>query len=121
MAAMKSFPDDDEIQRQGCRAIGNAFFHTINNPTIDKAMDRFVHKLNGIELVVTVMKKFQNNALVQHGGCWVLKQLSRKQVLRDALKKRGALSAVGEAAEKHDGDKVKLYATVFFNNMFGNK
>ena len=115
-AAMKSFPDDDDIQGKGCTAIGNAFYFT--NPTIEEAMARFVHKLNGIELVVSVMKKFQNNYSVPERGCHVLEQLSRKQVLRDALKKGGALSAVGGATEKHDGNSLQLAATAFFKNMF---
>ena len=116
MAAMKSFPDDAGIQAGGCNAIGNAFCWP--NPTTDEAMARFVHKLNGIELVVLVMKKFQNNASVQQMGCCVLRQLSRIEALRDALKKRGALSAVGEATEKHDDNDVQVCATAFFKNMF---
>lgn len=117
MAAMKSFPDDDDINGHGCNAIGNAFFFGFN-PTIDEAKARFVHKLNGIELVVPVMKKFQNNELVQEMGCQVLQLLSRKQVLCDALRKGGALSAVGEATEKHDGNHLRSAAAAFFKNMF---
>jgi len=119
MAAMKSFPDDDDIQSVGCNAIGNAIYYT--DPTIDEAMARFVHKLNGIELVVPMMKKFQNNASVQDMGCHVLNCLSRKQVLHDALRKGGAISAVGEATEKHDDNGLQSHATGFFKNMFGNK
>jgi hypothetical protein len=117
MAAMKSFPDDDDINCSGCNAIGHAFYFT--NPTIDEAMPHFVHELNGIELVVSVMKKFQNNASVQESCCKVLLQLSKNQVLRDALKKGGAISAVGEVTEKHDGNSVQSKATAFFKNMFG--
>jgi hypothetical protein len=117
MAAMKSFPDDDDINGYGCNAIGNAFYFT--NPAIDKAMAHFVHELNGIELVVPVMKKFQNNASVQESGCKVLLQLSKNQVLRDALKKGGAVSAVGEVTEKHYGSSVQSKAAAFFHNMFG--
>ena len=116
MVAMKSFPDDYGIQNKGCLAIGNVFYDT--NPTIDEAMTRFVHKLDGIGLVVPVMKKFQNNFLVQQNGCHVLEQLSKKQVLRDALKKGGALSAVSEATEKHNGNNLQSAATAFFKNMF---
>ena len=130
MAAMKLFPDDDDIQGKGCTAIGNAFYlcHTkvwspskivdYANPTIDKAMARFAHELNGIELVVRVMETFQNNASVQDQGCHVLQQLSNKQVLRGALKRGGTLSAVGEAAENHDGDSLQSKAAAFFKNMF---
>jgi hypothetical protein len=121
MAAMKSFPDGHDLQWIGCHAIGNAFAYYHADPTIDEAMARFVHKLNGIELVVTVMKKFQNIAGVQHMGCYVFNQLSTKQVLRDALKKGGALSAVGEAIEKHDDNSLQLHADVFFKNMFAKK
>ena len=74
--------------------------------------------MNGIELVVQVMKKFHNNAPVQAQGCHVLLELSKKQALRDALKKGGALVAVGEATEKHDG--CEKLATAFFKNMFRN-
>ncbi|KAG7339054.1 hypothetical protein IV203_021504 [Nitzschia inconspicua] len=123
-AAMKSFPDHDKIQSYGCTAIGNAFYYT--NPTIDKAMACFVHKLDGIELVVLTMKKFPMNVSVQYCCCYVLNQLSKKQVLRDALMRGSALSAVGEATEKHAtdkdlGNKLHSMAAVFFENMFQNK
>jgi hypothetical protein len=116
MAAMKSFPDDDDIQREGCCAISNAFYFT--NPTIDEVMAHFVHKLNGIELVVPVMKKFHNSVWVQDQGCHVLQHLSRNQVLRDALKKGGALSAVDGAIEKHDCNNLQSAGAAFFKNMF---
>ena len=118
VAAMKSFPDDLNIHAKGLNTIGYLFYYT--NPAIDKAMAHFVHKLNGIELVVPVMKKFQNNALVQNYGCCILLHLSRKQVLRDALKKGGALCAVGKAIEKHNHKchcNLQSTATAFFNNI----
>ena len=116
MAAMKSFADD-EFQVKGLTAIRSLF--SSRDDHINSSMAHFVHKLNGIELVVTVMKKFENHASLQESGCLLLRRLSEKGELRDALKKGGALSAVAAAAEKSDGNSVQdIAAKTFFSNMF---
>ena len=118
IGAMKSFPDDDEVQAQASAAIANAFFFP--DPAIENAMVRFAHELNGIKQVVSAMKNFPDNAVLQLNCSKILKQMSRQQALRDALKKESALCAVGGAAEKHDGEELQSTANAFFQNMFGN-
>jgi len=96
--AMKKHPNNAHVQAAGIgflcalayRCKENALYIAIN--------------LNGINLIIKVMKKYGNDVDVQEWGCCILHYLAEWEELKKPMIEAGSLSTLARAVEIHVDD-----------------
>ena len=116
--AMRVFPDSEHVNRRASRALRNMYDESVRT----SARRRFVDDLNGLPLLLRVMKKFPNQSGIQEDCCVVFYQLAQEKELRKPLVETGVVSAVATTMERHLEEKeVKEWADEFMKAMYSSK
>jgi len=75
-------------------------------------------EMNGIEIMLNAMRRFDSNELLQAKGCWAIVNIALVSTQRTMLLKRGGLSVVTNAMRRHPYDtEVQLRAVSALVNM----
>jgi len=96
--ALKSYPDNLEVQTNGCGVLGNAVCG------VKESAEYFVNALHGINRITEAMKKFPHDAKLQRYACSVLHNLVKWDEFKDAVKQAGGRRALVDAMEDHQDE-----------------
>ena len=95
LAVMRTFPQEKVVIWSGFEALRNIVCaHEANS-------DFLVLKLGGIPFLIGRMQEFLNDTDVMENACWMLKNLSCFEQLRDPIANAKAVTTLGTAIEKH--------------------
>jgi len=106
--AMKSYPDNLQVQTSGCGALGNMVCDKENVCGKENA-DFIIHKLNGDDCIIAAMNKFLHDARLQRYACGMLDNLTEWDEFKDPVKQAGGRRALLDAIENHQ-DESKEHA-----------
>jgi len=130
VVAMTRYPESKDVQCHALGALVNMLCadgqgekdHAGDDAVDDVSLEMstlFVHKLNGVSMVVDSMKRFPKEAKIQLGGCTLLLNLAREQSFVTTIMQFGAVAAVGASLESHPKDtNIKNAAGSFMKNVF---
>lgn len=119
--ALKAFPDDICLYKDGLVALMN-FFDDLEDdiPPAMQSAHRFFEEMDGIDLVQNAMKNFADDADVQGDCCGILVNLAEKEEFHEALTKAGIMVEVSMALRDHpEDDDVKRYGKGFLRKVIG--
>jgi len=105
--AMKNHPDELIVQEASCVLLRLSMLghRTVGGPRAKQQAEYIVHQLNGVELVISAMTNFSNEATTVRTACAVLKFLTNWDEFNFTIKKCGGLSVLAKALENHGNDK----------------
>lgn len=95
LAVMKAFPQEKVVIWSGFEALRNIVCAHEDNS------DLLVTRLGGIPFLIGRMQEFQNDTDVMENACWMLKNLSCFEQLREPIANAKAVTTLGTAIEKH--------------------
>jgi hypothetical protein len=117
MVTMCNFPHSAQIHNFGCGALNN-YISGIDEQAKQMA-NRFVHLLEGIELLIYIMQEFLQNARLQERACRLFLSLCSFEDCKETLRKKGAISAVATAIDNHvDDTGVQHWGDAFMKKTF---
>jgi len=94
--AMKSYPNNPEVQISGCGVLGNMV------DGVQESAEYVVKTLNGIDWIVAAMNKFPEDAELQRCACGALDNLVKWEEFHDTVKQAGGRRALVDAIENHE-------------------
>jgi hypothetical protein len=95
LGAMEAFPSQQVVIWSGFEALRNIVVDHEPNAEL------LVMELQGIPFLIERMKEFQNDTIVMENACWMLKNLSCFEQLREAIADAHAVTTLGATIEKH--------------------
>jgi len=96
--AMKSYPDNLEVQTYGCGALMNVVCEVSDNAK------HVVNPLNGIDCIIAAMNKFAEDAELQRYACGALDLLTEWDEFKEPVKQAGGRRALFDAIENHQDE-----------------
>ncbi|CAB9511481.1 expressed unknown protein [Seminavis robusta] len=121
IGAMKTFPQSDDLQMDACMALGNTFFNvTKRHKIVQDCAARFVEELEGVALMLGVMKQFPDDEELLNNCCWLFDSLAtcfpqHHGMFIDA----GVVEVVASVQKRYSGNETLKQATKeFMSTMF---
>ena len=94
LKAMHKHPNSEDLQGNGCGALGSLLFQ-------GSSKERLVTKLDGLTTIAAAMKTLPGNARLQGSGCVVISILSKLPELKDHLIEAGCVELTVVAFRLH--------------------
>ena len=117
MITMCNFAQSEQLLNFGCGALNN-YFSGIDEEAKHIA-HRFVRTLEGIEMLVYVMKEFPSNARLHERACRIFVSLCSFEDCKETLRAKGAISAVATSIENLvDDQDVQRWGQEFMKKIF---
>jgi hypothetical protein len=96
LAALKRYPTDSLVQRNGCGALGNL---SRKRENIEELVEQ-----ETIAIVIRAMKMFPDVSKIQRCGCGFIWNVTKQQEYRERLSESEVISALGVAIDKFPDD-----------------
>jgi hypothetical protein len=120
-SAAKNFPQSLQVQQSAIGAVSNFSSHIRSEDEIRSAARRLVHEFGGIELIVSTMTRFPNNAEVQLWSIGALHGLCGDSTCEVSITRNAQVAmAVHQAIRRHPDDtKIQTRGSLFFSDVLG--
>ncbi|CAB9527388.1 chromosome 9 open reading frame 96 [Seminavis robusta] len=118
--SLKTFSESLELQFVGCCTLMNAFKLHPNDPrSVAEGMIRFVENLDGIDIIVGMMKRFPDHVGLLSACCTLLIGLTVIKNNHGTMIKNGAVEAVACVQKNHcDNESLKKRTIKFLMDVF---